>query len=184
VLAENLDASLSGLETIAPDVVLVTLDFPAWVSDMVPALLAAGVSAPVLLLCSYYAFPDLDDLVAGGVSGVVSSHARLEELAESLYALADDHPDPLPLQYLRAARSETHGYSKNILSDREREVLQLVAEDFTDQEIARRLAVSVHTVHNHLRHAYAQLGVRGRGGAVGAGIRRGILRVPGSDASA
>ncbi|HET7081106.1 MAG TPA: response regulator transcription factor [Chloroflexia bacterium] len=181
VLAENLDASLSGLEAIAPDAVLVSLDFPTWVSEMVPALRAIGVSAPVLFLCSYYAFyafPELDDLVAGGVAGVVSSQSTLEELAGSLYALADDHPDPLSLQYLRAARSETHRSSRIILSDRERDILQLVAEDLTDREIGQRLDVSPHTVHNHLRHIYAKLGVQGRGGAVFAGIRQGILRVP------
>jgi DNA-binding CsgD family transcriptional regulator len=77
-----------------------------------------------------------------------------------------------------APHQETHHAGKMLLSDQERKILQLVAEDLTDREIGQRLQLSPHTVHNHLRHIYAKLGVQGRGGAVFAGIRQGILRVP------
>lgn len=48
------------------------------------------------------------------------------------------------------------------LSGRERQVLALVTEGCTDRAIAHRLGVSVRTVHKHLEHAYAKLGVNDR----------------------
>lgn len=52
------------------------------------------------------------------------------------------------------------------LSDREKEVLRLVAEGCTNAEVADRLVLSVRTVERHLLNSYAKLGVRGRAEAV------------------
>jgi DNA-binding CsgD family transcriptional regulator len=50
------------------------------------------------------------------------------------------------------------------LTSREREVAALVAEGLTDQQVARRLSVSLRTVHAHLRNSYAKTGARNRVG--------------------
>ena len=51
-----------------------------------------------------------------------------------------------------------------LLTRREQEVAALVAEGLTDQQVARRLSVSLRTVHTHLRNSYAKAGVRNRTG--------------------
>ncbi len=61
------------------------------------------------------------------------------------------------------------------LSKRELEVLQLIAEGLTNQEIATRLYLSLHTVKVHARNIYARLGVSNRTGAVAKGKALGIL---------
>ena len=61
------------------------------------------------------------------------------------------------------------------LSEREVEVLQLIAEGLTNQEIATRLYLSLHTVKVHARNIYAKLGVSNRTGAVARGKTIGIL---------
>jgi len=52
------------------------------------------------------------------------------------------------------------------LTPREHEVISLIARDFSAQQIASTLGVSVRTVHSHLHHAYRKLGVHGRVGAI------------------
>ncbi|HEY1017257.1 MAG TPA: helix-turn-helix transcriptional regulator, partial [Herpetosiphonaceae bacterium] len=61
------------------------------------------------------------------------------------------------------------------LSQREQEVLALIANGASNREIALKLFVSEATVKTHLLHLYAKLGVRDRAGAVGEGYRRGLL---------
>ena len=64
---------------------------------------------------------------------------------------------PAPLQAAGAS---------DALSSREREVLDWVAAGKTDAQIAAILGISVRTVHKHLEHVYAKLGVEGRTAAV------------------
>lgn len=64
--------------------------------------------------------------------------------------------------------------SRDPLSVREVEVLQLVARGLTDREVANQLIVSVLTVAAHLEHICAKLGVEGRAGAIDWANRNGL----------
>jgi len=61
------------------------------------------------------------------------------------------------------------------LSDREIEVLQLIAEELTNPEISARLCVSLNTVKTHTRNIYAKLGVHTRTQAVARGRALGLI---------
>jgi DNA-binding CsgD family transcriptional regulator len=64
------------------------------------------------------------------------------------------------------------------LSDRELDVLDLVARGFSDKEIANRIGVSAATVNTHLRHVYAKLRANNRAHAVAIALRYGVLTLP------
>ena len=68
--------------------------------------------------------------------------------------------------------------ARALLTPRQREILRLVADDLTNEEIAAHLGLSVQTVKNALREACRRLGVRGRAGAVARAYRLGILTLP------
>jgi DNA-binding CsgD family transcriptional regulator len=77
---------------------------------------------------------------------------------------------------LVAGLSETTGVpARARLTDREREVLGLVAQGRSDKEIAAALVVSVHTVHRHVSNILAKLGCRSRSAAVAEGLREGLI---------
>lgn len=61
------------------------------------------------------------------------------------------------------------------LSEREREILRLVAEGMSNREIGRRLHLSEETVKSHVRHILARLCARSRAHAVALAIRSGSI---------
>lgn len=69
----------------------------------------------------------------------------------------------------------------NILSDREKEILQLVATGLTNREIAQTLTISPNTVKVHLRNIFEKIDVSSRTEATLYGIEHGIVDVPGSE---
>jgi two-component system nitrate/nitrite response regulator NarL len=62
-----------------------------------------------------------------------------------------------------------------VLSDRESEVLRLIAEGLSAPEIGARLYISSSTVKTHVRNLFEKLGVSDRAAAVAEGMRRGLL---------
>lgn len=176
------DDSLSGtlFQALAcdPNVAVVSLDVPSEGLNIVRLLRASGYRGGLLVICSHYCVPGLAELAEAQVQSIVSSIASVHELASSVYALADRQPEPLAQQYLRATAALAHKpLVRNDLSEREKEILQLVAADMKDQEIAEHLQVSARTVSNQLHHIYAKLGVRGRTGAVIAALNKGLIRL-------
>jgi DNA-binding NarL/FixJ family response regulator len=159
-----------------PDLAVVALDTPA--SDgmrPVRAVRQGGYTGPILVLCSRYDLPDQRDLMAENVRGILSSLQGLQELEASVCAILDDLAEPLLQQQLREARNRNGEPLSRLLSDREKTILRLVAEDLTDREIAEQLGISTRTVSLHLRHIYTKLGVRGRAGATAVGIMKGLI---------
>ena len=62
-----------------------------------------------------------------------------------------------------------------VLSEREREILKLVAAGLTAPRIGRQLCLATPTVKTHLHHVYEKLGVAERAAAVAQAMRRGLL---------
>lgn len=73
------------------------------------------------------------------------------------------------------AASEAAAGEADLLSEREREVLALVARGLTDAEIAEQLVVSRHTVHRHVANVRRKLGSTSRSAAVAEAVRLGLL---------
>ena len=74
----------------------------------------------------------------------------------------------------RLRHSQTHGETSGLVN-REKEILSLLAEGLTNQQIASQLFIGVATVKTHLRNLYRKLGVSDRAGAVSAGYQRGLI---------
>ena len=79
--------------------------------------------------------------------------------------------------FVRHSRETAQQDSYDELTDREREVLQLIAEGRTNRQIAELLGMSVRTVEVHKAHVLRKLGLRGTAALTGYGIRKGIISV-------
>ena len=62
-----------------------------------------------------------------------------------------------------------------VLTEREEQILKLIADGLTNREISGNLSISESTVENHIHHIYAKLGISNRAQAVGCAFKLGIV---------
>jgi DNA-binding NarL/FixJ family response regulator len=161
---------------LAPDLALVAADNLAGDLATVRTLRSEGYRGPVLVIFSRSALPDFEELVELNVQSIVSSSLGLEELQLAISELCKGGSEPIEEQYLKAQKALSARSSVSKLNKREKEIVQLLAHDLTDQQIADKLDLSVRTVSNHLRQIYVKLGVKSRLGAVVTAITEGLIR--------
>lgn len=158
-------ASIEELERtqdLPADVVLFDLHVPGRAGpDGVRYLTSRGASVLVVS-----AFADRDDVlnaVAAGARGYVTKETDGPGLLNAVrdVAAGGSHVSPTIAGHLMAAGSGEQR-DEPCLTDREREVLALLATGETDQEIARMLCISVRTVRSHLDRIRAKTGCRRR----------------------
>lgn len=173
-----------------PDVVLLDLAMPGPGSLRVIeelAKLAPGVK--VLVLTMYDDANYLRQAFRCGARGYVVKRAADTELIAAIRAVCrgDVYVDPSLARSLveelvgGGAGQENPASSEenqaDPLSEREREVLQLLALGHTNQEIAERLCLSVKTVETYRARIHEKLGVRGRASLVRYAIERGLIKL-------
>ncbi|MFJ6778029.1 response regulator [Streptomyces yangpuensis] len=160
------------------DVVLMDLQFgPGMHGSEATALITAGPGAPrVLVLTTYDTDADILAAVEAGASGYLLKDAPPEELAAAVRTAAAGQSALAPAVALRLMdRMRTPAEA---LTKRELEVLQLVADGLSNQQISKQLFLSQATVKSHLVHVYAKLGVESRTAAVAAAATRRLIRTP------
>jgi DNA-binding NarL/FixJ family response regulator len=68
-----------------------------------------------------------------------------------------------------------HDHHSQVMTRREIEILQLIAEEFTNPEIAEKLHISPHTVENHRNHMLQKLGVKNTAGLIRKAMEQGLI---------
>ncbi|MGW2667872.1 response regulator [Streptomyces sp. NPDC001272] len=160
------------------DVVLMDLQFGTGMhGSAATAAITARPGAPrVLVLTTYDTDADILAAVEAGASGYLLKDAPPEELAAAVRTAAAGQSALAPAVALRLMdRMRTPAEA---LTKRELEVLQLVADGLSNQQISKRLFLSQATVKSHLVHVYAKLGVDSRTAAVAAAATRRLIRTP------
>ncbi|ARF76879.1 DNA-binding response regulator [Kitasatospora albolonga] len=160
---------------LAADVVLMDLRMP--VMDGVAATAALRESAPntrVLVLTTFDSESDVLPAIEAGAIGYLLKDALPEELMRAVRAAARGESvlAPSVTQHLMG---QVRRPGAGTLTDREKEVLQLVANGSSNREAAAALFIGEASVKTHLQHIYGKLGVRDRASAVAEGYRRRLL---------
>ncbi len=160
------------------DLVLVDLGHEASVAGRIYAASRHGV--PVLALLPVGDADGAADALRSGAAGTVWYSVGVEELLDTVSrvasgtALEEESP---------ADRAASHELRVAGLSERESQVLDLIASGLSNDEIARRLYVSINTVKTYVRTSYRKIGVTTRSQAVSWRIRHGhAARTTPSDA--
>ncbi len=162
---------------LQPDVILMDLRMPEM--DGVTAiseLSRLGVPARVLVLTTYDTDSHVLSAIEAGATGYLLKDAPRAELLRAVRAAARGEAVLSPSVATRLmGRVRSPAQDEGPLSQRELEVLQLVAGGTTNREAAARLFISEATVKTHLLHIYAKLGVSDRAAAVAEAFNRGLM---------
>jgi len=169
-------AALRLAEAVNPDVILMDLRMPGM--DGVTAigeLARRGSLARVLVLTTYDTDSYVLPAIEAGATGYLLKDAPRDELLRAVRTAAAGQSVLSPSVATRLM-CKVRAPEPELLSQRELEVLELVAAGTTNREAAARLFISEATVKTHLLHIYAKLGVADRAAAVAAGFNLGLLR--------
>lgn len=158
------------------DVVLMDLQFGEEVRgiEATGAIRALPDAPRVLVLTTYDAEADVLAALSAGASGYLLKDADPETLLNAVRRVADGETALAPAVADRLVKRVQQ--PATALSERELEVLGLVARGLSNQEIAHELFLSQATVKTHLVHVFTKLGVDSRTAAVAAATERGLLR--------
>jgi DNA-binding NarL/FixJ family response regulator len=161
---------------LEPDVILMDLRMPEMDGVAAIAELARRkVAARVLVLTTYDTDSDVVRAVEAGATGYLLKDSPRGELLQAVRAAARGEAALSPSVATRLL-GQVRAPAQEPLSQREFEVLELVARGATNREAAAKLFISEATVKTHLLHIYAKLGVSDRAAAVAEGFQRGLLR--------
>lgn len=166
-------AALADLEQADPDVVVTDLRLGDGEGDGVDLAARLSGRVPVLVLTTYDHDRDIVRSVEAGAAGYLLKDASPDAIIAAMRAAAEGADVFSPDQTRRV--TETMRAPRADLSERERAVLQQVAEGSSNRQIAKELFVTEATVKTHLVRAFAKLGVDSRTAAVARARDLGLL---------
>jgi DNA-binding NarL/FixJ family response regulator len=182
--AGNGKEALERVKELRPDVVLMDIEMP--VMDGLEAARRMHARYPavkVLILSQYDDASHVLDAVEAGVRGFVDKTGASAELAASIRSVyrGDSYLSPTAARQLvgefQRAEHPRSDDPYDQLTAREKDVLKLVAEGRTTQQIADILVISRKTVEGHRTNLMAKLGVHDRVELVKYAVRKGIITV-------
>jgi DNA-binding NarL/FixJ family response regulator len=174
-LAADGDTAVQMHGSLAPDVTLMDLRMPGLDGvGAIKAIKAQQPSSRIIVLTTYDSDADILHAIEAGATGYLLKDAPREELFRAIRAAARGDSVLAPAVAARLMTRMRAPAEEN-LSDREIEVLQLVAKGASNKEIGKSLHISTATVKTHLIHIYGKLGVDDRTAAVTTALEKGII---------
>lgn len=178
--ASNGQEALDVVRRTAPDVVLLDINMPSMDGLQTLEALRKWISSPrVLMLTVSQQEADLMQAIRSGADGYLLKNVEPEELRKAILrvyqgegALSPEVTAPV----LRALAYQSEMANRQLLSDRELEVLECLADGKTTGQIAAKLYISDNTVKTHVRHILEKLEASNRTEAVSKAIALGLIR--------
>lgn len=181
--ATNGREALAKAEELKPDVVIMDITMPEMNGiEATTELKKRLPKTKVLFLTMHENEELLFRTVQAGGSGYVLKKSADNELVEAIYQvsrgetfLRPDLAKQVVQDYLSRVDKGEETQSYEDLTEREREVLQLLAMGMTNQQVADKLVLSVRTVETHRARIMDKLGIKGRAALVAYAKRRGLV---------
>lgn len=161
-----------------PDLVLLDIAMPEGDGlDVAASVRRTAPGVKILFLTMHDDDASLRGAVAVGADGFVPKSSSMDDLLQALHAVRDgrSYLSPAVARRVMDLASGRQDGRPAHLTDRELEILRLLAQGLRATEVGERLFVSVKTVKNHLTNVYAKLGVSTASQAVAEAYRRGLV---------
>lgn len=175
--ADNAEDAQSSVELLQPDLVILDIRLKGSRSgiEVATKLREAHPELKIVVLTNYAQEPYLNAMIKAGVDGYLLKDTSPSQIVEAIDMILGGRS-----VYSKSINSRLiSGYLRdqdvNDLTAREAEVLQLVADGLSNEQVAQRLAVGQKTVQMHLSSVYSKLGVSRRTEAVVQAVRKGIV---------
>jgi DNA-binding NarL/FixJ family response regulator len=184
IVAEASDGSsaLSLVRELAPDVVVMDLNMPGMNGiEATREIVRAAPLTRVVVLTISDQDGDVMDAILAGACGYLLKDSSIQDLMQGIRAAAvgealiSPHIASKVLQRIRASGIEAEAGVGPELSDRETEVLRLIANGKDNAEIAQELHISPKTVKNHISNILMKLQIDNRIQAAVYAVRRGLV---------
>jgi DNA-binding NarL/FixJ family response regulator len=173
--AANGTEAIARVEHVGADVVLMDLRMPEMGGvEAITRLRRTAPGVRVLVLTTYDTDTDVLAAIEAGATGYLLKDAPREELIRAVRAAFAGEAVLSPA-VARRLMGQVGKPPPEALSQRELEVLALIADGATNRQAAAKLFISEATVKTHLLHVYEKLGVRDRAAAVAEAYRRRLL---------
>jgi DNA-binding NarL/FixJ family response regulator len=170
----------------APDIVLMDVRMPKLSGiEAITAVRNAAPAARIVMLTVSDEEADLYEAIKGGASGYLLKDASTDEVAQAVRVVADGQSLISPSmamklldEFKQMSRTDRSQPTTPRLTERELEVLRLVAQGLNNREIAKQLFISENTVKNHVRNILEKLQLHSRMEAVMYAVREKLLEIP------
>jgi two-component system NarL family response regulator len=185
--AEDGEEAIRRCEELAPDVVLMDVRMPRVSGIEATRAIAETVpTTKILMLTVSDEEDDLYDAIKAGATGYLLKEISIEEVASAIRAvmsgqslISPSMASKLLTEFTNLAKraDEKQSLPSPRLTDRELEVLKLVAQGMSNREIAAELYISENTVKNHVRNILEKLHLHSRMEAVVYAVREKLLDI-------
>ena len=174
--AGDVEETVRKVKAYKPDVLVLDLHMPGGPSlQAIPALLEASPTTRVVVLTMQDSAAFVREALRAGALGYVTKEAADEELVEAIRLAAADESYLQPKLGMRLATEPERQGPPDDLSEREAEILRLIALGHTNSEIAEHLFLSVRTVESHRAHIQQKLRLTTRAELVKYALQHGMV---------
>jgi DNA-binding NarL/FixJ family response regulator len=178
--AADTDGAVEGCEAEKPDVLILDLRMPGGGGvEACERVKAVCPETEVLVLTSFDEDDDLFGAIQAGACGYLLKDARPDQVINAIRSVADGQAvfdSQIASRVVGRPAAPALGNGEQ-LSEREMEVLQLMAKGLSNKEIGRALWIGETTVKTHVSHILRKLGQADRTQAVLAAVRSGLVRL-------
>ncbi len=175
--AENGRAALGCLRTSVPNVILMDIAMPEMGGiQATRAILEQYPQVKIIMLTSYPEDDLIQESLQAGAMGFLLKNSTIETLANAIRSVHDGQPVLAPEVTKAIIRLKTGPVKPGAdLSQREQEVLALIVEGLSNEEIADRLVISPATARHHVSACIQKLGATNRAQASAMAVKLGLV---------
>lgn len=172
----NGDELLEGLQKEQPDVLLLDIQMPGKSGIELAGIISKSYKhVKIIALTNIDIVAQIKKILQQGVLGYLLKDASPEKIVTAIKTVFEGGQfiqEELKQQLLNSLSDHN---TKQIVTRREKEILQLIVDEFTNQEIADKLYLSLRTVENHRNNLLQKLDVKNTAGLVKVAIQEGLV---------